>query len=270
MSDNQLSKKPESNLVQRTDIDSVLARFNEWKQLATTLIRSEFLHSSLNTPEKVIAVLLKGREIGVPVMEALSSITIINGKPTLTGQLMLALVRRSKELEKFKIERFVDRVRATVKRKGEDEVITEFGDTEATLMGLINKDNYKKQKITMYQWRALSANFRLSFPDVISGMYLTEEIDPDKEIVDTEYVVEQTPMEIYEPARKALIEASKSLEGLENWKTLYEEDVKMLPDNLKQSLVRTYMTAMTKFKKENDNGTDEHSVEQPANSEKTN
>jgi hypothetical protein len=52
-------------------------------------------------------------------------------------------------------------------------------------MGLIGKDNWKKQFAVMAQWRALAANLRITFPDAISGLYLIEEMIPGEETVTT-------------------------------------------------------------------------------------
>src|SRR5512141_675156 len=84
------------------------------KELANTLLKSGFLPGAFKTPEQVIAVMLKGQELGIPAMEALNSINVVNGKPTVSPQLMLALARRSKELEDLKIERTNDSVVVTI------------------------------------------------------------------------------------------------------------------------------------------------------------
>ena len=43
-------------------------------------------------------------------------------------------------------------------------------------MGLIGKDNWKKQFGIMCQWRALAANLRITFPDAIAGLYTQDEM----------------------------------------------------------------------------------------------
>jgi hypothetical protein len=50
---------------------------------------------------------------------------------------------------------------------------------DASAMGLVGKDNWKKQPVVMLKWRAISACCRVVFPDVIQGMYMTEELNPD-------------------------------------------------------------------------------------------
>lgn len=64
----------------------------------------------------------------------------------------------------------------TITRKGQSPYTTLFGPAEATALGLMSKDNYKKQAGVMFQWRALAQNLRITFPDAISGLYTTDEM----------------------------------------------------------------------------------------------
>ena len=69
--------------------DNFLAQFEQRKELANTLLKSKFLPTAYTTPEQVLTVMLKGAELNIPPMEALSGIHIIQGKPTVSPQLML-------------------------------------------------------------------------------------------------------------------------------------------------------------------------------------
>lgn len=155
------------------------------KEQATTLLKSGFLPSALNTPEKIMTVALKGKELKIPMMEACSSINVIQGKPSVSPQLMLALARRTGELVDLQMESSDKGATVTVTRKGQSPYKSTFGPKEATDLGLIGKDNYKKQPAVMYQWRALAQNLRVTFPDAISGLYLVEEMTGGEETVTT-------------------------------------------------------------------------------------
>src|SRR5579883_2907840 len=78
--------------------------FQLMRQQADVLIKSGFLPSSIKTPEQAITIMLTGRELGVPTMTALRKINVIQGQPTIAPELMLALIRRTGELENFEIE----------------------------------------------------------------------------------------------------------------------------------------------------------------------
>ncbi len=152
---------------------------------AEALVKSGFLPVAINTPEKALAIMQKGRELGIPPMEAMSSINVIQGKPSVSPQLMLALARRTGELEDLQMDVSDKVANVTVKRKGQSAYTTTFGIKEATDLQLITKDNYKKQPGVMFQWRALAQNLRVTFPDAIAGLYLVEEMIPGEETITT-------------------------------------------------------------------------------------
>lgn len=149
------------------------------KEQATTLVKSGFLPQSIKTPEQAIAVAIAGRELGIGIMEACRSINIIQGKPTISPQLMLAMANRTGELEDIAIDSNDERCVVTVKRKGRQPHTVTFGVKEATALGLMGRDNYIKQRATMFQWRAVGANLRVSFADVMLGFYTPEEMGAD-------------------------------------------------------------------------------------------
>jgi hypothetical protein len=166
--------------------------------ISEMLVKSGMLPTSIKTKEAAAAIILKGREIGMPMMESFSLINVIQGKPTIAPQGMIALARRTRELEYLKVENNPTNTATTVrvKRKGEPEFVTTFSDEDAKAMQLLNKDNWQKQRPVMRQWRAVSANLRITFADVIGGMYVPEEmgalVDDEGEIVDGA-TVEFTP-----------------------------------------------------------------------------
>ena len=63
-------------------------------QLGKTLLPTGFLPSTIKTPEQAVAVMLKGQELRIPPMYALSNIVVIQGKPAANAELMLALIYR--------------------------------------------------------------------------------------------------------------------------------------------------------------------------------
>lgn len=162
-----------------TGIGLDLQRWGIDQHQAAVLVKSGFLPPAINTAEKAIAIILKGRELGIGPMEAFSSINIILGKISVSPQLMLALARRTKELEAFDVKKDDKEAVVTIKRKGFAPLVTRFGVKEATALNLIGKDSYKKQPAIMFQWRALAENLRLTFGDAVAGMYTPDELGLD-------------------------------------------------------------------------------------------
>lgn len=151
---------------------------------AQALVKTGFLPPAIKTPEQALAIILTGRELGIPAMAALNTINVIQGKPTVSPQLMLALIERSGQLEDIEILTGDDYVQVTMQRKNRTEHTERFGKTEAQAMNLFGKDNYKKQPLVMYKWRAVAACARTVFPDVILGLYTPEEMGADVSISD--------------------------------------------------------------------------------------
>ena len=160
------------------------ANGEEWKVMteqASTMIKSGFLPQAIKTSAQAVAIAMTGKELGIGMMQSFRSINVIQGKPTLSANLMLALVQRSGLLENQQLKAEPNKqapakVIYRVKRKGMDWHEEEFGNSEAQAMGLLMKDNYKKQKFTMFKWRAVSNALRFAFGDLLHGIYTAEEL----------------------------------------------------------------------------------------------
>lgn len=159
------------------------------QEQARMLVKSGFLPPSINTPEKAVAIALTAKELGIGMMEGFRSINVIQGKPTVSPHLMLALANRTGQVEDMKIETTDEKCVVTIKRKGRTAYTCEFGKAEASAMGLSGKDNYKKQPKTMFQWRALAANLRVTFPDVVLGLYTPDEMGANVSVGENEEMI---------------------------------------------------------------------------------
>lgn len=181
----------------------------EWQvltQQANALVASGFLPPSVNNPQKAIAIMTLGRELGVGAWAALSSINVIQGKPTVSPQLMLALINRSGQLEDMKISDDGTTCTVAMKRKGRTGHVSTFSMHDAASMGLNGKDNWKKQPGIMRQWRAVAAAARVVFPDVVLGLYTPEEMGANVE------ADEQGNMTVIEVKREAPAEPLRLIE----------------------------------------------------------
>jgi len=180
---------------------------------AEAFVKSGLLPASVNTPEKALIIIQKGRELNIPPLEALSSINVIQGKPSVSPQLMLALARRTGQLHDIQMKITNDGATVTITRTGQSPYTTMFGVVEATDMGLINKDNWKKQFGIMCQWRALAANLRITFPDAISGLYTPDEAGA---IMDEEGALVSRPtIQMPKAIQKDSVETSEIIENKE-------------------------------------------------------
>jgi len=131
-------------------------------------------------------VILKGLELGFSPMAAIDNISLIKGKPTVDGKGMLALVYGSGLLKKLEFVAETDKV-CTIRCERKDvegEFEYSFGISDAEKLGLLRNQQYAKQPKVMLKWRAVANLMRVAFPDVLGGVYTSEEVAPDTVSVD--------------------------------------------------------------------------------------
>lgn len=128
-------------------------------------------------PGNCLIAIQWGAELGLKPLQAMQNLAIINGRPSLWGDAVIALVRASPLCE-FVIET-EDAHSSTcrVKRRGEPEQSRTFTDDDAKAAGLLGKagpwSQYKKR---MRQMRARAFALRDVFPDVLRGLPVAEEL----------------------------------------------------------------------------------------------
>lgn len=131
--------------------------------------------------ESALAAIYMGLELGLPPMAALRGIAVINGKPSIYGDLALAVVQASPAYEWH--EELLDEknmaAMCRVKRKNNPKPFEAiFTKADAEKAGLWNKpgtwQNYPKRMLAM---RARGFCLRNGFSDALSGMHLAEEFE---------------------------------------------------------------------------------------------
>lgn len=128
-------------------------------------------------PGNCLIAMQWGMEIGMKPMQALQNIAVINGRPALWGDAVIALVRSSPLCE-FIIESD-DGQTATcrVKRRGEPEQFRTFSMDDAKAAGLLGKQGpWTQYPKRMRQMRARAFALRDVFPDVLKGLPVAEEV----------------------------------------------------------------------------------------------
>lgn len=129
-------------------------------------------------PADIMLAVGLGQAMGLSPAESLYRIDVIQGKPTASAELIAANVRKAGH--KLRVRGDDNSATATIVRA--DDPDFEFTVTRdvnwAKEMGLLAKDNYKKQRGTMLQWRAISAVARLACPEALYGVaYTPDEMD---------------------------------------------------------------------------------------------
>lgn len=132
----------------------------------------------------VIVAWQLGAELGLHPMQAVQNIAVINGRPGVWGDAVLALVMGRNVLADFSewFEGEGDNLTAYCKvtRKGiPTPFIRSFSVADAKAAGLFGKDTYRAYLKRMLQMRARGFALRDSCPDVLKGTYLAEELEGD-------------------------------------------------------------------------------------------
>lgn len=165
--------------------DVAVQRLSEWAQsadaaygVATRLVESSFVPQGFRgKPVEATAAILAGIEVGLSPMAALRSFDVIQGQAAPRAITLRAIVQ-SHGHEMILVESTATRCRMKGRRKGSDEWqgVTWTID-RARDLGLVSKDNWKKQPGAMLVARATSELARLIASDAILGIgYSAEEV----------------------------------------------------------------------------------------------
>ena len=172
--------------------ETQLINFPAMMEEAKVLIASGFLPVAIKTPAQAVAIILAGRELGIPTMQALRQINVIQGKPTMAAELMLALAyQRIPNFRYAVIKSTTEECVCQFERPGHKPYQHRFTMADAKSLGLASKDNWRKQPATMLRWRCVSSGLRLVAPDAIAGVYTPEEIIPNAKVNFETGVVDQ-------------------------------------------------------------------------------
>jgi hypothetical protein len=146
------------------------------EKMAATLSKSGLMPEALRgKPGDILVTLMTGAELGLQPMQSLRSIAVVKGKPALSADLMVSLVKQRKEICEFLILVKSTPLVATYKAKrvGEPEP-TEMSFTmeDAQRAGLTGQGGmYAKYPAQMLRARCASGICRAVFPDLCMGLY---------------------------------------------------------------------------------------------------
>ena len=165
-------------------------------------------------PQDILVCVQWGYEMGLAPMQALQNIAVINGKPSVYGDAMMALVQASSVCEDieefFEGEGTPNPVAVCVaKRRGRKPVTARFSVEDAKRAGLWGKGGpwsaYPKR---MMQMRARGFALRDAFPDVLKGLITAEEAQ--------DYPDEAKPRPVAKPANPLDMVAKPAPVAIEN------------------------------------------------------
>lgn len=155
----------------------------EAMQLADLVARSSFCPKSFRDRDgkgnagDILIVLLQCEQLDLALLQGLSGIAVVNGKPSIWGDLGPALVLRS-GLSEYFLDDWDDATQTAIvrtKRKGKPAREFTFSWADACKAKLDQKDTYKLFRKDMCTWRAKNRAIRTEYPDVLQGMEFAED-----------------------------------------------------------------------------------------------
>jgi hypothetical protein len=158
-------------------VTTALVPVDDLVSLAEKLAPSTMLPEKLQKrPYDVLAIIMAGRELGLAPMAALRSLNVIDGKPVLNADGMVAIVRSSGKCKRFEMIESSDKIATfETERVGESPKRLSWTIEQATRAKLTNKDNWKNHPEAMLRARCKAALARLVYEDVLMGVYEPDE-----------------------------------------------------------------------------------------------
>lgn len=145
-------------------------------RLAQAVAKSGLAPRGMETPEKLTVAIMTGLEIGLPPMFAINKIAVVNGRPTLWGDALPALLWGAG----FKLREWLDddgTAHCEVRRPDGDTIERTFSDADAKKAGLLGKQGpWQQYPDRMKAMRARGFAARDGAADVLGGLYVAEEI----------------------------------------------------------------------------------------------
>lgn len=175
-------------------MSDALVKVDALAGLAREFAKSALMPMALRKrPEDILVTLQTGAELGLQPMQSIRGIHVINGKASLSADLMAALCKRSNVCEYLVlVESSAQKATYKAKRAGDPEATTlSFTIEEAKAAGLTSNPTYQKYPAAMLRARALAAICRAVFPDLCLGLYDSDTGEISQDERDVTPVTEQ-------------------------------------------------------------------------------
>jgi hypothetical protein len=156
--------------------------FDEVMRFAELLARSDFVPPAFKgKPGNVIAAVQMGAELGFSPMQSLQNIAVINGKPGVYGDGLLALIQGRPDCEDITEDKPTPANKmtatCTIKRVGRSAVVGTFSEEDAKKAQLWTKQGpWTQYPKRMLQMRARAFAIRDAFADALHGIGIVEEL----------------------------------------------------------------------------------------------
>ena len=168
---------------------SLLAKehFAHYIAVADFLSKSSMVPKGMaGKPADILIAMEMGLQIGIPMMQAIQDIAVINGKPCMYGDGLLAVVQGHKDYEWIDEKVTSEGATCTIKRKNHEPHTVTFTQKDAKSASLWGKVGpWSQYPARMMQMRARGFCIRDTFSDALRGIKTDEEVQ-DYHIAETQ------------------------------------------------------------------------------------
>lgn len=177
------------NMMKSSGFDLAPQNLNQAMELANMICRSQLAPNNYkNKPEDTLVAMMMGHELGLNPLQSIQNIAVINGRPSIYGDALLALVQNSPAFGGIQ-EGFDENTMTatcTVWRKGGEKHTQTYSRGDAETAGLWGKQGpWKQHPKRMLAMRARGFALRNQFADALAGLVTREEAEdstPEREI----------------------------------------------------------------------------------------
>jgi hypothetical protein len=213
-------------------------------RLAKCIEASGLAPKDMNSAEKITVAILTGLEIGLPPIFAIQKIAVINGRPSIWGDAVPALLWS----RGFKIDEQTDEVKGVamcmVTRPDGTKITRTFSKEDAKKANLLSKPGpWTLYPFRMLAMRARGYACRDGAADVLGGLYLKEEAEDIIDITPTRKsssaAKKDGTSELFNTIRGE-IQNAPTREMLEHVRDIYTEDWDVMPTRWAELLNNEY------------------------------
>lgn len=156
-----------------------LTNFGELKEFCGILANSDLVPKDYrDKPGNCLVAVQMGGELGLSPMQSIQNIAVINGRPALWGDAMLALCETHPDyvdtVETF--DEATQTAKCVAKRRGRSDKVHTFSWDDAIKAKLDKKDTYQNYRRRMLQQRARGFALRDQWAGVLKGLVSAEEV----------------------------------------------------------------------------------------------
>ena len=221
-----------------------------WK-LAEIISKTSF-KAGHKSPEDIFIAMSMGQQIGLNPFQSVQNISVINGRPSLWGDGLVAVCQSHPDYEG--IEESFDKesweAMCTVKRKGKPPVTETFSKEDAQIAGLWGKTGpWKSYPRKMLRNRARTWALRTQFADSLMGLVTTEEAqESDYKDMGTAIRSDQLATSEKAEIKIALDSALPTISKTETVEEVKEPESEVIPPEEKPKKPKGYKKRVEEFK----------------------